>query len=128
MSPRWGLGYWKMSPGYKHTAPLGLNAQVFYVATPGAHSAPLEHIARTCRHAIDISLRWSENTHVAPLGLTGIMLGFTPSIYRLVLLKSVAAIAVGGDSLDRSTQPTYCQMSIHHSNFHYYALRGEENR
>ena len=69
MSPRWGLGYWKMSPGYKHTAPLGLNAQVFYVATPGAHSAPLEHIARTCRHAIDISLRWSENTHVAPLGL-----------------------------------------------------------
>lgn len=59
---------------------------------------------------------------------TGIMLGFIPSIYKLILLKSVAAIIVGGDFLDRSTQPTRCQMSIHHSNFHYYALRGEEKR
>ena len=43
--------------------------------------------------------------------LQGVGLGFTVSIYKPVLLKSVATIVVDRNYFYRSTQPTYCQMS-----------------
>ena len=50
--------------------------------------------------------------------LQGLGLGFVVSIYKPVLLKSVATIAVDRNYFYRSTQPTYYQMSTRaNSNF-----------
>ena len=50
--------------------------------------------------------------------LQGLELGFTVSIYKPVLLKSVATIVVDRNYFYRSTQPTYYQMSARsNSNF-----------
>ena len=40
------------------------------------HCAPLERRRWTYRDSIDISLRWSERTHVAPLGLGVVGIGY----------------------------------------------------
>ena len=52
--------------------------------------------------------------------LQGAVLGFTVSIYKPVLLKSVATIVVDRNYFYRSTQPTYYQMSTRASNLGYF--------
>ena len=47
-----------------------------------------------------------------------VLLGFTVSIYKLVLLKSIGSIVVAGASFYRSTQPMYYQMSTRPGNLH----------
>ena len=91
-----------MSPLWGSSAKTGLLVHWLTGLLNPLHRAPLERRRWTYRDSIDISLRWSERTHVAPLGLWVVGIGYC---YKHVAPLGLCWFIFVGFRF-RSTQPT----------------------